>query len=118
MKYKTCKLCKKTITGRSDKMFCGIDCKNSYNMQLRQVTNIATTKTDRILHRNRSIILEIIGKNTKQKKINKSQLDNKRFNYTHITGYHLNSKGKMVHHLYDFSYAMFSDQGVIIYRRQ
>ncbi len=63
-----CKLCKTQMKGRSDKLFCSIGCKNEYHTRLRQVTKVATANTDRILHRNRSTLLEILGKNLKQKK--------------------------------------------------
>lgn len=112
-----CKMCKREFSGRADKIFCSVACKNEYHVKLRRVTTKATRRIDEILHRNRSILLELMGKNAKQKKLPKHELDKKRFNYSYITGYHINSRGKTVHHVYDFSYLIFSDQGVIIYRR-
>ena len=68
---KNCKMCKNEFVGRSDKVFCGLNCKNEYNIKLRQVTRFSTKSIDNILHRNRSILLEILGKNSQQKKIKK-----------------------------------------------
>jgi hypothetical protein len=113
-----CKICKKPIVGRSDKVFCSIDCKNQYSIKLAGVTRAATKKIDGILHRNRSILLEILGKNLHQKKINRLILDQKNFKYDYITGYHVNINGKTVHHVYDFSWLIFSDDEVLITRKR
>ena len=58
-----CKICSKLIIGRKDKLFCSIRYKNYYHTNLRRVTLEASQKIDRLLHRNRSILLEIIGQN-------------------------------------------------------
>ena len=104
-----CKMCKAQMKGRSDKQFCSIACKNEYHIKLRQVTNKATMSTDRILHRNRSILLEVMGKNTKQKKVDRTMLDKKKFNFHYVTGYYYNSRNKMFNYVYDFSWMVFSD---------
>ena len=82
------------------------------------MTNKATQKVDTILHRNRSILLELMGKNSKQKKMPKINLDKKRFNYTYVTAYHVNNQGKMINHVYDFSWMIFSDEEVLIRRKK
>ncbi|MCO6461851.1 MAG: hypothetical protein J5I59_10625 [Saprospiraceae bacterium] len=111
-----CKLCQSPFTGRSDKIFCSPGCKAIYHQKLQQVTNTATASIDKILHRNRSILLEIMGKTGVSKKLPKSILDQKRFNYSYITGYHINSQQKTVHYVYDFSWMIFSDQEILIKR--
>lgn len=111
-----CKMCPNTIVGRSDKIFCSARCKTSYHEKLEKVTKIATLKIDNILHRNRSILLEILGKNLTYKKIARAILDSKKFHFGYITHYHINSQGKMVHYVYDFSWMIFSDQEVVIKR--
>ncbi len=111
-----CKLCQENFTGRSDKIFCKIKCKSEYYIRLNEVTINVSKRIDRILHRNRSILLEILGKNKKQIKVTRLLLDKKRFNWHYITHYHINSRQKMVHYLYDLSWVMFSDQEVLIAR--
>jgi hypothetical protein len=113
---KTCKLCKSTFEGRSDKIFCSPSCKALYHQKLKKVTNDATDDIDKILHRNRSILLEILGKVASSKKVSKMVLDQKKFNYTYVTSYHLNSQNKMVNYVYDFSWIVFSDKEVLIKR--
>ena len=106
------------MKGRSDKLFCSIGCKNEYHIKLRQVTKVATENIDRILHRNRSILLEILGKNLKQKKVNRKLLDSKKFNFHYMTGYYINSKNKTYNYIYDFAWMIFSDQEILIVRRK
>ncbi len=113
---RTCKICKKTITGRSDKLFCSVKCKSDYAYRLREVTEIATANIDKILHRNRSILLELMGKNKTQIKIEREFLDKKKFNFSYLTHYHINKHGKTVHYVYDFSWVIFSDQEILIKR--
>ena len=117
MRQLKCRMCKNPMKGRSDKLFCSLACKNDYHVRLRQVTNKATTDTDTILHRNRSILLEVMGKNVRQKKIDRAVLDKKKFNFHYITGYYFNNKGKMYNYVYDFAWMIFSDKEVLIVKR-
>jgi predicted nucleic acid-binding Zn ribbon protein len=116
MPIRKCKMCKAPFEGRSDKIFCSANCKAIYHVKLKKVTNEATDLIDKILHRNRSTLLEIMGKSATSKKIDKKLLDAKKFNWTYITHYHINKQGKTVHYVFDFSYIVFSDQEVLIKR--
>ena len=111
-----CLICKKEFSGRAGKKFCSQHCKNEYNIKLRKATNTATTRIDAILHRNRSILLEIMGKASTQKKVQRALLDAKKFNYGYITHFHINSQNKFVHYVYDFSWIIFSDQEILLKR--
>ncbi len=115
---KKCKICSNTILGRRDKLFCSIRCKNYYHTNLRRVTREAAIKIDRILHRNRSILLEIMGKNTSQKKVDRILLEQKRFRFNYLTHFHINSKGKTFHWIYDFAWMSFSDDEILIVRKK
>lgn len=111
-----CKVCQKELKGRRDKKFCSIECKNYYHVKLRNVTNIATKDIDLILHRNRSILLEIMGKQSRQKKVARIVLEKKKFNFKYLTHFYVNSRGKMYHYVYDFAWVDFSDDEVLIVR--
>lgn len=111
-----CTMCKKVVKGRSDKKFCSVSCKSLYHNKLRSANESVTTTIDKILHRNRAILLEVMGKASKSKKVLKLNLDKKNFNYSYITGMHINKQKKQVFHIYDFSYLIFSDQEIFIYR--
>jgi len=116
MESRLCRLCKSPFVGRRDKIFCSVKCKTNYHEKLSAVTFEASARIDKILHRNRSILLEVMGKQTVQKKISRQILDQKKFNWTYITHYHINSQKKFVHYVYDFSWMVFSDQEVLIKR--
>lgn len=115
---KKCKICKNKISGRSDRIFCSIKCKNYYHVNLRKVTNEATRTIDEILHRNRSILLELMGKNTVQKKVDRTALEFKKFRFKYMTHYHTNKHGKIYNYIYDFAWMEFSSDIILIVRKK
>ncbi len=115
---KKCKICSKIIVGRKDKLFCSVKCKNYYHINLRRVTVDATLNIDRILHRNRAILLEIMGKNAIQKKVSRIVLEQKKFRFNYLTHSYVNSKGKTFHWIYDFAWMSFSDDEILIVRKR
>ena len=112
-----CKICKELLTGRSDKLFCSVSCKSYYHRRLTKTTNEAAIIIDRFLHRNRSILLEIMGKNRRQIKINRVVLEKKKFKYKYHTHMSINSRGKTYYHLYDFAWMEFSNDEILIVRK-
>lgn len=112
-----CKICNKDFVGRSDKVFCSTHCKNYYHTHLRKVNAAAVESIDKILHRNRSILLEILGKNKMQHKVNRITLEKKKFHFKYHTHSHINKQGKTYYHLYDFAWMEFSDDSILIVRR-
>ena len=112
-----CKICKKVLVGRKDKIFCSTACKNYYHVNLRRVTYYKAKEIDAILHRNRSILLELLGKHNVQKKVNRLVLVKKKFQFKYLTHFHINKHGKMYHHVYDFAWMEFSDDEVLIIKR-
>lgn len=114
---RNCRMCRGHFFGRSDKIFCSPNCKAIYHQKLSKVTSSATLEIDKILHRNRSILLEIMGKRKTQIKIPSIILDRKKFNYDYITKFHINSSGKTYHYVYDFAWMKFSDDEILIIRR-
>lgn len=111
-----CKVCKTEIKGRPDKKYCGIKCKNFYHTKLRSVTKMKAKEIDKILHRNRSILLELMGKNTIQKKIPRLSLEKRNFKFTYLTHFHTNKQGKVYHYVYDFAWMQFSNDEILIVR--
>lgn len=113
-----CKICKNKIVGRKDKIFCSITCKNTYHVKLRRVTKKEVKEIDIILHRNRSILLELMGKHKIQIKVNRIELEKKKFNFKYHTHSNINKYGKTYYHLYDFGWMAFSNDEVLIVRRK
>lgn len=115
---KKCKICGKELKGRSDKIFCSIRCKNYYHVNLRAVTNKAVESINKKLHRNRSILLEIMGKHKTQMTVDRRVLENKKFTFKYQTHYNINKHGKTYHYVYDFSWMEFSNDKILINRRK
>ncbi len=113
---KTCKICSKTILGRSDKKFCSQRCKNYYHINLRKVTITATANIDEILHRNRSILLELLGKHQPQLKLDRIVLEKTNFKFKYHTHSHINKEGKTMNWVYDFGWMQFSNNQILIVR--
>ncbi len=113
-----CIVCKIEITGRSDKKFCSVECKNYYHVNLRRVTDVAVRSINKILHRNRSILLEILGKRKTQIKVKRLVLDQKKFNFKYHTHIIRNSRGKLFFYVYDLAWMEFSDNEVLIVKRR
>lgn len=109
-----CRHCKNLFSGRRNKLFCTNICKCNYHRLLNKNTDFAAIKIDKILHRNRSILYEIIGSKVKQKMVKKVQLDIKKFNYSYTTHTAINSKGKTVYFYYDMSMIIFSNMKVLV----
>jgi hypothetical protein len=116
--YMKCKICNNLVKGRSDKKFCSQRCKNYYHINLRKVTAIAVKDIDIILHRNRSILLEVLGKNLLQKKVPRILLEKKKFNFKYTTHWHINSKNKTFFWVYDFGWMSFSDDEILLVRKR
>ncbi len=113
-----CKVCDTEFSGRKDKIFCSLQCKNEYHVTLRAVTKKEAYPLDKILHRNRSILLEIMGPKASKKKVFRAELVSKKFQFKFLTHFNINSQGKMYHHVYDFAGMEFSDDEVLIVRQR
>ena len=111
-------MCKKQLVGRSDKIFCKIKCKNEYHFKLRATTTKASKNIDKILHRNRSILLELTGKNSFQKKIPRIELEKKNFKFNYLTHFYINKEGKTYHWIYDHAWVSFSNDQILIVKKQ
>ena len=118
MAYRRCRLCNTPFSGRRDKIFCSIDCKSDYHQQLRTISNQIAGPTDKILHRNRSILFEFIGNNIRQKKVNRDALAKKNFRFEYMTGMYENAQGKRYHLVYDFAWMEFKTGDVVVVRRK
>jgi hypothetical protein len=114
--HRACRLCKSAFSGRADKLFCSVTCKSQYHIKLNKVTMDAASRIDRILHRNRSILLEIMGKESMQKQVNRAILDSKKFNFSYVTQFYVGAQNELVNFIYDFSWVLSDDQEVHIRR--
>jgi len=115
---KKCRMCRqKKVLGRSDKIFCSVSCKSKYHRKLRKQTKIVSLEIDEILHRNRSILQEILGKNGKRKKVKRLVLEKKKFRYKYHTHFFVNTSNKTYFQIYDLAWMEFSDDEILIVRQ-
>lgn len=117
MNQNICKICKKAIIGRTDKVFCSQNCKSFYHRKLRAFVQKNTFDIDSILHRNRAILQEVLGKRLSQIKVKRIEMSKRNFHFKYHTHFHINKSGKMYHHVYDIAWMEFSDDEVLILRR-
>lgn len=110
---KNCPVCKKKIVGRSDKKFCSPTCKSIYHKRLKNATQKATERTDKILHRNRSILLETLLHKDKIKVI-KDELEDKGFQFKYCTSVYYNTQNKLCFYVYDYMWYELRDRRVYI----
>jgi len=118
MTNKKCKQCKKALAGRSDKQFCSVTCKNTFNYHQKKGNKDYVKGIDKILHRNRIILNTIMGEKRKKMMIDRLELEQMGFNFTYITRVYTNKEGKMYHYVYDFAWMDFSTQKVMIVRKE
>jgi predicted nucleic acid-binding Zn ribbon protein len=112
----TCHNCTNKFSGRTDKKFCSLACKNQFNYNTRRETKSETLLIDRYLHRNREILDTLMGK-SKKEVFDRLVVTRTGFKFEYITGIYINKEGKMYHLVYDFAWMDFSDQKVLIVRK-
>lgn len=114
---RSCKICKKELKGRSDKIFCSIGCKNEYHRRLRQTAKKAGIQIDGYLKRNYKILIEVLKHNKTQVKVKRSLLAKKGFRFKYHTHYHINSRNKTYFYIYDIAWMQFSDDEVLVVKK-
>lgn len=107
-KNKTCPTCQGNVHGRSDKIFCGIECKNEHHKEARKYNHGRLISHKRI-NRNYLVLLGIFGELYQQVQIHQDML----FKY----GYDLNAFISRNFRLNEFSLFEFKirkcDNGII-----
>ena len=96
---KICLECESTFNGRSDKKFCGVKCRNTYNNNLHSLRNNSIKFITLVLLRNRRI-LELLGQ---KPVIEMEELRAHGFNFQYFT--HLqNDPGGDIRFCFDMGY--------------
>ncbi len=83
---RTCIVCEKFIFGRSDKVFCDIQCKNKYHAELARSKKTIANETLKILAKNWAILSTIMGECVSELHINKVELAEHGFDFTAVSG--------------------------------
>ncbi len=115
---KNCLTCDKPLRGRTDKKFCDDHCRNSYNNQLKAITNNQVRNINNALKKNRRILEELLPVPEKMGKANKEKLLQKGFVFKYVTHLYTNKRGSIYYFCYDYGYLPLENDWYLIVKRK
>lgn len=101
-KMKNCPECGHIILGRFDKKFCSDACRNNFNNKLKADTNNLVRNINNSLKKNRRILMALCPDD--KNKTTRNTLQDKGFDFNHITQVRTTQKGSTYFFVYDFGY--------------
>lgn len=111
-----CKMCRTEFTGRSDKIFCTVFCKNVYHQLLRKTSHIAGRRINEYLKRNHGILLEILSIKNNERLVHRNTLADKRFRFNYFTHQFISSLGRKYYCIYELAWSHQSPDHIEIIR--
>ena len=108
MSDKLCLECGDPLLGRSDKKFCGDQCRNAFNNRLNSDSNNLIRNINNQLRKNRRI-MEELNPNGKTK-VNKEKLLSLGFSFKYYTHVYTTQKGTTYYFSYDHGYLKLDDE--------
>lgn len=99
MDVRKCKECGKKLKGRADQKFCCSDCRSTFNNNLRKAYNAEINRVNRILSKNRKILLQLNP--TGKTKVSRDVLTKSGYNLDYMTNQYITKTGKAYHFCYD-----------------
>ena len=113
-----CLACNKIIKGRTDKKFCGDNCRNIYNNQLKSSDNNYVRNINNALRKNRRILETFLSPQKEMTKTSMDQLLFKGFQLKYITHTFTNQKGKTYFFCYDYGFMPLEGNALLIVRQR
>ena len=96
-----CQCCAQVLHWRMDKKFCDEGCRNNFNNQQNSVENKEIRIINRILKRNRAILLGLLALEKKPTKVDRECLLLEGFNFRYMTQHGVGSNGQSYQICYD-----------------
>jgi len=96
-----CQSCAQVLYGRLDKKFCDDGCRNNFNNQQNSIQNKEIRIINRVLKRNRAILLALLSVGKKPTKIDREYLLLEGFNFRYMTHQEVGSDGQSYQICYD-----------------
>lgn len=115
---RSCLTCDKPLKGRADKKFCDDYCRNSYNNQLKSITNNSVRNVNNTLSKNRRILKSLLPDTGETAKANKEKLQRLGFNFKYITHTYVTKTGKTYLYCYDYGYLPLENDWFLIVKRK
>jgi hypothetical protein len=108
-----CCVCDKPLIGRSDKVFCGIQCKNKYHSDIRRNTKNAASVSTKILFKNYQILCLLLGTNCSKYTISKKELQRMGFCFEAVSGVTFTPYG-IKYELFEFSWYYTKNNQIVV----
>jgi hypothetical protein len=115
---KNCLACDKPLKGRADKKFCDDYCRNSYNNQLKSISNNNIRNINNTLGKNRRILETLLPETEETAKANKEKLQRLGFNFKYITHTYITRTGKTYLYCYEYGYLPLENDWFLIVKRK
>ncbi len=115
---KTCLTCGKPLKGRADKRFCDDYCRNSYNNQLKAISNNLVRNINNTLRKNRRILESLLPEGEETAKANKEKLLRLGFHFKYITQTFTNKTGKTYFYCYEYGYLPLENDWFLIVKKK
>ncbi len=103
----SCPVCSGTVVGRSDKIYCSVQCKNKHHRESRRLNTPLTREQNRKLLRNLTL-LEGLMREAKFMHIHKDELIKRGFDLNSVTGVEIQGTRYRLK-CYHFSYTLSPD---------
>ncbi len=116
MKKRLCKECGEPVVGRSDKIFCSVECRTAYNNRLNRDANNFVRNINNILRKNRRILAELNPEG--KTKIHRDKLLEKGFKFSYFTNLYRTRNGNVYHFCYDQGYLELDNGYLALVRRK
>ncbi|MEX1189624.1 MAG: hypothetical protein WED33_10225 [Bacteroidia bacterium] len=121
---KNCLECRDLIQGRSDKKFCSDICRTAYHNKTRVISDPAVKEVNRILSRNRQILLTCVDR--KSPAISEGYLMARGFNFNYFTHQIEDTSGTTSIFCYEIGYKrrqnnlllLVKEDEDVVYRKQ
>lgn len=96
-----CQSCGQILQGRTDKKFCDDGCRNNFNNQQNSIQNKEIRVINRVLKRNRAILLALLSEGKKPTKVDRECLLLEGFNFRYMTHQEAGPAGQLYQICYD-----------------
>jgi hypothetical protein len=110
---RNCVICEAKLIGRSDKVYCSLECKNRYHSSVRKQFKSISSETVRILARNHHILEGLMTDKKNNFIIDRLALERLGFKLKYISGVTL-INSVMSYSVFDYSYTLLTDNRIIV----